>query len=81
VPLPVAGGLSFATASIGTTHACGVTPSGAAYCWGMNDHGQLGDGTMQSSATPIAVSGNLTAKENRVTRVGRRPLVIPFASR
>jgi alpha-tubulin suppressor-like RCC1 family protein len=65
VPFPVAGGLQFATASIGTTHACGVTVASAAYCWGTNDHGQLGDGTTVESTTPVAVSGNLIAKERR----------------
>jgi alpha-tubulin suppressor-like RCC1 family protein len=59
VPFPVAGGLQFLTVSIGTTHVCGVTLSSTAYCWGTNDHGQLGDGTTQSSAVPIAVSGAL----------------------
>jgi alpha-tubulin suppressor-like RCC1 family protein len=26
-------------------YTCGVTPDNRAYCWGWNDHGQLGDGT------------------------------------
>jgi alpha-tubulin suppressor-like RCC1 family protein len=70
VPFPVAGGLQFATASIGTTHACGVTIGSAAYCWGMNDHGQLGDGSTIERATPVAVSGSLIAKE--ITRSALR---------
>jgi alpha-tubulin suppressor-like RCC1 family protein len=28
--------------SSGTSHACSVSASGAVYCWGANDHGQLG---------------------------------------
>jgi alpha-tubulin suppressor-like RCC1 family protein len=81
VPFPLAGGLEFATVSIGTTHACGVTLSSTAYCWGTNDHGQLGDGTTQSSTTPIAVSGSLVAKEHVTATAQQRRTVIPIASR
>jgi alpha-tubulin suppressor-like RCC1 family protein len=47
LPLPVAGGLSFARLSDGITnsHICGLTAAGVAYCWGMNSSGQLGTGT------------------------------------
>jgi alpha-tubulin suppressor-like RCC1 family protein len=44
-PVAVAGGLTFAILSTGYSHTCGVTLSGAAYCWGNNVHGLLGDGT------------------------------------
>jgi alpha-tubulin suppressor-like RCC1 family protein len=44
----------------GHWHACGVTTSGAAYCWGANHRGQLGDGTTTDSTTPIPVAGGLT---------------------
>jgi alpha-tubulin suppressor-like RCC1 family protein len=64
-PLAVPGGLTFATLSVGLTHACGVTTSSAAYCWGKNDYGELGDGTTQASTSPVAVSGSLTAKFSR----------------
>ncbi|PYO64030.1 MAG: hypothetical protein DMD28_00275 [Gemmatimonadetes bacterium] len=46
--------------SAGLYHSCGVTPSGATYCWGDNAFGQLGNGTTTSSLTPVAVSGGLT---------------------
>ncbi len=38
VPLPVA----FASITAGREHACGLTAGGAAWCWGANEHGQLG---------------------------------------
>lgn len=42
---------------------CGLTLSGAAYCWGRNDHGQLGDGSTTERLTPTPVFGALTFRE------------------
>jgi alpha-tubulin suppressor-like RCC1 family protein len=44
----------------GNSHSCGITGDGAAYCWGRNDHGQLGDGTVANGSTPRLVSGGFT---------------------
>ncbi len=60
-PVPVAGGLAFAVLSAGYSHTCGVTTAGAAYCWGANESGELGNGAVgQDSPTPVLVSGGLT---------------------
>ena len=59
-PVAVSGGLVFGALSTGGSHTCGVTPTRAAYCWGWNANGQLGNGTTTNSARPIAVSGGLT---------------------
>jgi alpha-tubulin suppressor-like RCC1 family protein len=62
-PMAVMGGLTFAMVSAGHyqfTHTCGVTTLGAAYCWGVNNDGELGVGTTYSHNTPVAVIGGLT---------------------
>ena len=57
-PSPVTGGLSFANVSVGRVHTCGVTNAGAAYCWGGDTAGQLGDGSPDfASSIPGAVVG------------------------
>src|SRR5689334_11074663 len=47
--------------SVGVSHSCAVIPSGQVvqtYCWGANDAGQLGDGTVTDSKIPRLVFGN-----------------------
>jgi alpha-tubulin suppressor-like RCC1 family protein len=60
VPVAVSGGLAFVSLSVGAWHTCGLTSSGAAYCWGSNFYGQLGDGSTDTSAVPVPVTGGLT---------------------
>jgi hypothetical protein len=61
VPLPVRGGLTFAQITAGSRHTCGVTTDGAAYCWGINELGQLGSGEVGGRAdVPTPVVGGLT---------------------
>jgi alpha-tubulin suppressor-like RCC1 family protein len=52
VPVPISGQAGFLTVSAGAFHSCGVTADGAAYCWGENGNGQLGDGTTNQRLTP-----------------------------
>lgn len=63
LPTPVAGGLRFSQVNAGQEVTCGVSyPDRAAYCWGLNDAGQLGDGTLTERHTPTRVLGNLTLR-------------------
>jgi alpha-tubulin suppressor-like RCC1 family protein/uncharacterized protein YjdB len=58
VPVPVSGGHNFAQVAAGSNaHACGVDTSNAAWCWGADGSGQLGDGATTDSNVPVAVIG------------------------
>ena len=47
----------------GYSHACALDEDGAVHCWGANDQGQLGDGTLADSLTPVEVRLGLPATE------------------
>lgn len=55
-PVPVVGDHVFTRLSAGGLHTCGLTPGGAAYCWGSNRSGQLGDGNTTNRAEPVPVA-------------------------
>jgi alpha-tubulin suppressor-like RCC1 family protein len=56
-PAPVTGGLTWRQVSAGDDFTCGLTTGGAAYCWGRNHVGQLGNGTTANAPAPTPVSG------------------------
>jgi hypothetical protein len=41
--------------SAGTDMTCATERGGAVWCWGLNDRGQLGDGTLNDSTVPVRV--------------------------
>lgn len=40
---------------LGNSHSCAILETGEARCWGSNSAGQLGDGTLISSLSPVIV--------------------------
>jgi len=52
--------LTFVSTSAGGGHTCGVTVAAAAYCWGENVFGELGDGSTTDRAAPVLVGGGLS---------------------
>ena len=55
-PVAVSGDLRFTQIASGSFHTCGLTDGGAAYCWGFNLTGQLGNGSTDDSPIPVPVS-------------------------
>nr|PZM91358.1 MAG: hypothetical protein DIU72_10040 [Pseudomonadota bacterium] len=59
-PVKVAGGVQFASISVGRTHVCALTDEGQAYCWGTGSVGELGDGQSGSGQYRLAPHPVLT---------------------
>jgi alpha-tubulin suppressor-like RCC1 family protein len=65
-PQRVLGGHKFRKINVGLLHSCGITTAGAAYCWGNNTYGQLGNGAtlvVYGEPIPVRVLGGLTFNE------------------
>ena len=57
-PLLVTGGLAFQKISAGGRITCGLTLAGTIHCWGDNLHGSLGEPSLRSSETPVAIAAS-----------------------
>lgn len=62
LPVVVQTSVRFEQISAGGTYTCAISVEHAAYCWGSNPTGALGDGTTTMRTTPTLVSGNLKFK-------------------
>jgi len=47
--------VTFTKVSAGYTHTCAIDDEGAAWCWGSNGYGELGDGTKDDARRPVRV--------------------------
>jgi alpha-tubulin suppressor-like RCC1 family protein len=58
-PVAVKTEVKFAQITVGIWHSCGRTADGDVYCWGLNEQGQLGDGSIETRHTPVKTLGDL----------------------
>ncbi|CAN5389465.1 hypothetical protein BH09GEM1_BH09GEM1_38900 [soil metagenome] len=56
-PALITGGLKLTRIAAGPSGGCGLTVAGAAWCWGSNSNGQLGNGSLTTSPAPVLVQG------------------------
>jgi alpha-tubulin suppressor-like RCC1 family protein len=68
----VLAGKTLTQISVGLADACALDRTGAVYCWGLSDVGELGDGSTAGSDVPVAVdtSGVLAGKTITQISVG-----------
>lgn len=78
-PQRVGTGTDWDSVTTGGWHTCALTTAGAAYCWGHNAFGEVGDGTISDRSRPTAVLGGASwvqlsaawAQTCGVTQTGR----------
>jgi alpha-tubulin suppressor-like RCC1 family protein len=56
VPVMMPSGVTFVGVGAANEFTCAGTSTGAAYCWGANSFGRLGDGTLTDRSTPTLVA-------------------------
>lgn len=69
----VLAGKTMVAVSSASEHTCAVDSDGAAYCWGLNNKGQLGTNSTLTTFAPVAVnmSGALAGKTIKSISAGR----------
>ncbi len=63
------GTVQFADIAAGNFHVCGLSTTSRIYCWGLNDVGQLGKGSFNSTTMPstaVAMSADSSAAANTI---------------
>lgn len=52
----VPSGVTLSSLSLGDSHNCALSAAGPAYCWGLNNNAQLGNGRTSNSNVPVVVA-------------------------
>ncbi len=60
VVMPPSPPVTYTAITADSGHTCALAATGAAYCWGRNSAGQVGDGTTVDRTGPVPVAGGLT---------------------
>ena len=63
----------------GGEHTCALLQDDSVYCWGANENGQLGDGSLVTSAAPRPVGGSSSGAPTKLT-AGDRSTCALYAS-
>lgn len=63
---------TFRSVSAGVQSSCAISVAGDLYCWGRNEYGELGIGTLASTPLPTEVSSNWSSVELSGTSCGER---------
>ncbi len=66
----VLAGRTLTQISAGGSYTCALDTAGAAYCWGFNEFGQLGDGSTANSSVPVAVDASGALAGLTLTQIG-----------
>src|SRR5690606_29549491 len=59
----------YVAVAAGDKFTCGVRTSAAAFCWGLNGSGQLGDSTTNQRLSPVAVKGGLSFSQVATSQI------------
>jgi alpha-tubulin suppressor-like RCC1 family protein len=57
--VPVSSAVPFVKVFVGNAAACALDAAGAAFCWGKNSEGELGDGSTTDRAGPVPIGQGL----------------------
>jgi hypothetical protein len=63
----VLAGVALSQISVGQDFACALDTTGAAYCWGLDANGQLGNNSTTQSTVPVLVQGVVPGAPTGVT--------------
>lgn len=56
---PMYARLDLASISVSANHSCGIATTGQAYCWGVSQFGELGNGDTETRSVPTPVATDL----------------------